>query len=192
MTETETSTSAKVFDCYQSKIILDYNVLSRLVEAYRTLGRKIVLTIGSWDLLHPGHVRYLVLAKSFGEVLVVGVDSDAAIKRYKGPTRPLVQQEHRMEMLSYQECVDLVTDISDVDQNGYWHCGLIRFIRPDVYVAVEDSYSLEQRKEIKKFCGDLVVLSRQATDISTTDLIQNVLKKHWDEFLHQQSPAERQ
>ncbi len=174
-----------VFGHYTSKVILDYNTLSRFVEAYRVLGKKIILTIGSWDLLHPGHVRYLVMAKSYGDVLVVGVDSDVAIKRYKLETRPLIPQEQRMEMLSYQGCVDLITDISDVDSNGRWHCGLLRFIKPEIFVAVEDSYSEEQRLEIKKFCGSLVVLPPQATDISTTKIIQDVLKKHWDEFLHQ-------
>lgn len=166
-----------------NKIVLDYDKLARVTEALRELDRKIVLTIGSWDLLHIGHVRYLIKAKSYGDILVVGVDSDRGIKLYKGPLRPIVQQDERIEMVSYQTCVDYVTNIDDVDEKGAWQYELIRQVRPDVFIAVEDSYSEQQRKDIEQFCGELIVLPRQAENTSTSRMIQETLKKHIAEMM---------
>lgn len=166
-----------------NKIVLDYSKLTKVTEALRELGHKIVLTIGSWDLLHIGHVRYLIKARSYGDVLVVGADSDRAIKLYKGPLRPFIPEDERAEMLSYQGCVDYVTIIDDVDENGVWQYELIRQIRPDVFVAVEDSYSEQQRKDIEQFCGQLIVLPRQAEKTSTSNIIQNAVKKHLVEMV---------
>mgnify|MGYP001615760973 FL=1 len=128
----------------RDKFVPDYNKLVRIVEAWRVLGRRIVVTIGTWDLLHIGHVRYLIEAKRYGHILVVGADSDQTVKRYKGQHRSVNPQDERVEMLTYLDCVDLVTFVEDVDQKGIWYCGLITMLRPDVFVAVEDSYPEEQ------------------------------------------------
>lgn len=160
------------------KIVLDADKLAQLAEILRSaVGHKIVVTIGTWDMLHIGHVRYLIKAKGHGDILVVGVDTDAAVKRYKGPLRPIVPQEERMEMLTYQQCVDLVTLIDDVNKKGEWGCGLIKKIWPDVFIAEEESYSKEQLEKIKKYCGKLVVLPRQAENTSTSKTIQETVKK---------------
>lgn len=166
-----------------NKIVLNYDKLTRVTEALRELGHKIVMTIGSWDLLHIGHVRYLIKAKSYGDILVVGVDSDRGIKLYKGPLRPIVPQGERIEMVSYQTCVDYVTSIDDVDEKGSWQYELIKQVKPDVFVAVEDSYSEQQCKDIKQFCGQLIVLPRQAENTSTSKMIQDTLKKHIAEMM---------
>lgn len=166
-----------------NKIVLDYDKLTRVTEALRELGHKIVMTIGSWDLLHIGHVRYLIKAKSYGDILVVGVDSDRGIKLYKGPLRPIVPQGERIEMVSYQTCVDYVTSIDDVDEKGSWQYELIKQVKPDVFVAVEDSYSEQQCEDIKQFCGQLIVLPRQAENTSTSKMIQDTLKKHIAEMM---------
>lgn len=166
-----------------NKIVLNYDKLTKVTEALRELGHKIVLTIGSWDLLHIGHVRYLIKAKGYGDILVVGVDSDRAIKLYKGPLRPIVPQDERIEMVSYQTCVDYVTSIDDVNEKGSWQYELIKRIQPDVFIAVEDSYSQEQRKDIEQFCSQLIVLPRQAENTSTSKMIQETLKKHIAEMM---------
>lgn len=166
-----------------NKIVVDYDKLARATEALRELGNKIVVTIGSWDLLHIGHVRYLINAKSHGDILVVGTDSDRAIKLYKGPLRPIIPEVERIEMVSYQSCVDYVTVVDDVDEKGCWQYDLIKRTRPDVFIAVEDSYSEEQKADIAKFCGQLVVLPRQAENTSTSKMIQDTLKKHLTEMI---------
>lgn len=162
------------------KYVEDYATLMMIVTAFRALNHRVVCTIGSFDLLHIGHVRYLRRARAFGDLLVVGVDTDEGIKKYKGPLRPVVPYVERCEMLTYQEGVDLVTGVTDIDEHGKWGYGLIRAIRPDVFVAVDDSYPPEQIADIKRFCDEVVVLPRQAKGTSTSNLIQESIKKHLD------------
>ncbi|MDP3800395.1 MAG: adenylyltransferase/cytidyltransferase family protein [bacterium] len=157
------------------KFVPDYNELVKKVEALRTLGQKIVVTIGTWDMFHPGHARYLLKAKEQGDILIVGADSDITVKRYKGPHRPINPQEERVEMLTYLSFVDLVTLIEDVDEKGSWYCGLITMLRPDIFVAVEDSYPEEQRLLIQRYCEELVVLPRQAENVSSTEIIRRAI-----------------
>ena len=137
------------------KIVNDYERLAKVIDGLKAVNRKIVLTIGSWDLLHIGHVRYLLRAKEQGDILVVGVDTDRAIKYYKGPLRPIVPEDERCEMLSYQSCVDFITRLDDVDDQGKWQYDLLKRVKPDVFVAVQDSYPPEQLADIKPHCGEL-------------------------------------
>lgn len=162
----------------QAKIILDYNNLKKYIDAHKTLEQKVICTIGSWDMLHIGHLRYLNRAKEQGDILVVGVDSDRAIKLYKNPFRPIIPHIERMEMLSYQHCVDYVTLIDDIDEKGKWSYELIKTIKPDIFVCINESYPLEQKEDIKKYVGELVELSRQAENTSTTDIVERTLKTH--------------
>lgn len=167
-----------IFKNNTKKVVLDIEKLAKITEVLRdATGHKIVATIGTWDILHIGHLRYLNKAKGYGDILVVGTDTDSAVKRYKGPLRPIIPQEERLEMLSYQECVDLVTLVDDVDEKGKWGCDLIKKIRPDVFIAVEDSYPEEQLNEIKMYCVEVVVLPRQAENTSTSKVIQDTVKK---------------
>ena len=164
------------------KVIKDYARLAEVVKGLRAADCKIVVTIGSWDLLHIGHVRYLLNAKSHGDILIVGVDTDRAIKLYKGPFRPVVPQEERIEMRSYQSCVDFVTSLDDVDDKGNWQYQLIDVLKPDVFVAVEDSYPENQLADIRKHAKEVKVLPRQAENTSTTRMIQGTVKKHLDQM----------
>jgi rfaE bifunctional protein nucleotidyltransferase chain/domain len=161
------------------KIVPNHKDLIERVKAHKTLGHKIVCTIGSWDMLHIGHLRYLNAAKERGDVLIVGVDSDRGIKSYKGPLRPVIPENERAEMLSYQDCVDYVTLVDDIDKKGNWQYQIIKDLPIDVFVAVEgNSYTNEQKKAISKFCKQLEVIPRQALSTSSTDIIQNVIKIH--------------
>lgn len=170
------------------KIVTDYTELKRYVEAHRILKHKVVCTIGSFDMLHIGHVRYLIKAKQQGDILVVGTDSDCAMRKYKGDERPIIPQEERLEMLAYQVPVDFATLIDDVDDKGVWQFGLLKTLRPDVYVAVEDSYPPEQIAEIKKFCGEVKVLPRQATT-STSHTIEKAVKIRGSKVLNRLKDA---
>ena len=162
----------------KDKIIIDYKKLKEKVLAHKTLGHNVVCTIGSWDMLHIGHLRYLNASKKQGSILVVGVDSDRGIKSYKGEKRPIIPENERLEMLCYQSCIDYITIVDDIDSKGNWHYKLIKDVPMDKFVAVAgNSYTNEQKKFIKKYC-ELVVLPRQADKTSSTDIIQNVLKKH--------------
>jgi len=161
---------------FTKKIIRDYRILKKIVDGLQAADYRIVVTIGSWDMLHVGHLRYLIKAKTYGDILIVGTDSDTAIAKYKGPHRPLIPENERIELLSYQECVDYITLVDDVTSKGRWQYGLLRTLRPDIFVAVEDSYPPQQRKVIKRFARKLVVLPRQAENTSSTDLFQKLIR----------------
>jgi len=165
-------------------IILDYQKLKEVIDAHKTLGHKIVCTVGSWDMLHIGHLRYLMRAKEQGDVLIVGVDSDRGIKLYKkNKLRPVIPQEERMEMLKYQECVDYVTLVDDIDDDGKWQYELIKAIRPSVFVATPEAYSEEQIKNIKLYSAEVIIFPRQAEKTSTTEIIERMIKTHLEAML---------
>lgn len=141
------------------KRIISTDALKKKVAELRQEGKKIVLTQGSFDLVHIGHARYFAKAKQHGDVLIVGVDSDAKVKRRKGEDRPIVPEDERMEMLAHLRSVDLVV-LKD-DEAPKWH--YIKSIQPDVLIATKETYSAQQIKDLKKYCGEVVVLEPQAT-----------------------------
>ena len=96
-------------------------------------GRVVVFTNGSFDLIHAGHASYLAFARGQGDALVVGLNSDASVKRYKGEQRPVVPQDDRARVLAALECVDYVV-IFDEDEPAR----LVAEIVPDVLVKGED------------------------------------------------------
>lgn len=161
---------------HSKKFIADIKALAKIAEGLKEAGSRIVVTIGSWDMLHIGHGRYLKKAKEAGDILIAGVDSDRAIKSYKGPTRPMIPEKERIEMLTYLGFVDFVTVIDDVDGSGMWMFGLVKEIKPDVFVAVVDSYPQEQIDELKKYCKEVIVLDRQA-ETSTSNQIRSVTRE---------------
>jgi D-glycero-beta-D-manno-heptose 1-phosphate adenylyltransferase len=108
------------------------SLLADLAKA-RGQGKKIVFTNGCFDLLHIGHVRYLAEAQKLGDVLVVGVNSDASVKRLKGPQRPLQNENDRSEILASLKSVDYsVIFTEDTPEN------LIKAVKPDVLVKGGD------------------------------------------------------
>ena len=166
------------------KVVNDYKKLAEIINAHKTLGKKVICTIGSWDMLHIGHLRYLHKAKNEGDILVVGADSDRAIKIYKNnPLRPVIPEDERMEMLSYQNFVDYVTLVDDVSGKGEWQMNLLKAARPDVFVAIKESYPPKQLKEIKKYVGLIKILKRQAEKTSTTLIIERTFKKRLEYVL---------
>ena len=86
----------------------DWPELLQWREEARTAGRVVVWTNGAFDLLHPGHIQSLQQARALGDLLVVGLNSDRSVKAYKGPTRPILNQDERSAMLAALECVDAV------------------------------------------------------------------------------------
>jgi D-glycero-beta-D-manno-heptose 1-phosphate adenylyltransferase len=155
----------------KNRFVPKYKELEELVTYLKKGGYKIVLTQGVFDLIHEGHAKYLEAARSHGDILIVGVDSDALTRKRKGPTRPIVPQNERLHMLSHLRAVDILTirdakhDIGD----------LIRLIKPDVYVASEGTadFTKELRDAYKTFCKKIVVMPPQATT-STTARIRNL------------------
>ncbi len=114
--------------------ILAPSALKRRLAALRRQGKRIVFTNGCFELIHPGHVRYLAAARRLGDVLVVGLNSDRSVRRLeKAPDRPLVRESDRAEVLAALEAVDYVT-LFDEDTP----LQLIRLLQPDVLVKGGD------------------------------------------------------
>lgn len=144
-----------------------------LVEAVRgrqRAGKKVVFTNGCFDLLHVGHVRYLQEASDLGDALVVGVNSDASVRRLKGPGRPLTPAKDRAEILAALACVDFVTIFG-----GATPLQLIRALGPDVLVKGGD-WPVEAivGREVVEGRGGKVVAIPFVKNRSTTALIGKI------------------
>ncbi len=149
--------------------IKSFEEIASMVERYRQSGKKVVFTNGCFDILHVGHVKYLQIAKSFGDVLIVGLNSDASVSRLKGPSRPVNIAEDRAYILAALEAVDFVVPFSeDTPYN------LIKMLQPDVLVKGGDY----EGKEVvgTEFSGELKLVDF-VDGKSTTQTIQRIQGK---------------
>jgi len=148
---------------------------------------KVVLTSGTFDILHEGHSIYLEAARQFGDFLIVGVDSDDKVRKRKGPSRPAVPETERLRMLTHQRGVGLVT-LKRADDPRW---ALIDAVRPDVLVATAETYTPTEITELEsKYCGHVEVLERMAT-VSTSArlrLLQLGLAEKFYERVSQELP----
>jgi len=103
------------------------------IAGRRSQGRVVVFTNGVFDLLHPGHLRYLKAARALGDVLIVGLNADSSVRRNKGPERPITPQEERAEILSALDCVDAVV-FFDEDTPA----AIVAALQPDILVKGAD------------------------------------------------------
>jgi rfaE bifunctional protein nucleotidyltransferase chain/domain len=150
--------------------MLDADALAAFVGGARARGQRIVFTNGVFDILHPGHLRYLQAARGHGDVLIVGLNSDASVRRNKGPERPIHPEAERAEVLEALECVDAVS-IFDEDTPA----GIIRLVQPDVLVKGAD-WPADQivGRDTVEARGGKVVLEPVEQGYSTTSLIERV------------------
>jgi D-beta-D-heptose 7-phosphate kinase/D-beta-D-heptose 1-phosphate adenosyltransferase len=154
----------------EQRIVASLEDMASKAQHLRGLGYTVVLTSGSFDLIHLGHVRYLERAKECGDFLAVGVDCDAKIRRRKGDDRPMVPEDERLHMLAYQRPVDFVYLKQDDEER--W--SLIKTTRPDVLVLTADhSYSDEDLEALGEFCGEIRVIPRQAS-VTTSERIRQM------------------
>jgi D-beta-D-heptose 7-phosphate kinase/D-beta-D-heptose 1-phosphate adenosyltransferase len=153
-------------------------VLSReeavqLVTAARAQGRRIVFTNGVFDLLHPGHVRYLRQARALGDVLVIGLNTDRSVRANKGPGRPITPEHERAEVLSALECVDGVTIFDE--ETPYQ---LIAALQPDVLVKGADwAADAIVGRDIVEARGGSVVRVAVEQGHSTTAIVEKIRGK---------------
>ena len=143
---------------------------SELAHAFRAAQKRIVFTNGVFDILHPGHLRYLQQARAYGDVLIVGLNSDASVRRNKGPQRPVNPQEERAEVLEALECVDSVVLFDDDTP-----AEIIRAIQPDVLVKGADwaEDAIVGRDTVEARGGRVVRVPIEA-GFSTTSIIERI------------------
>jgi len=153
--------------------LLSAAALETYVALVRAQGRRVVFTNGVFDLLHPGHLRYLLAARSHGDVLIVGLNSDASVRRNKGPDRPINPETERAEVLLALECVDAVS-IFDEDTP---HEIILR-VRPDVLVKGADwpADQIVGRATVEAR-GGVVIREPVEPGYSTTAILDRIRKR---------------
>jgi rfaE bifunctional protein nucleotidyltransferase chain/domain len=146
--------------------------LVRARSEWKAAGKKVVFTNGCYDLLHPGHIRLLERARTLGDILILALNSDASVQRLKGPSRPLIPQSERIEVLLGVEAVDAVT-LFDEDTPRE----LISVVLPDVLVKGADwAHWIAGREEVEAAGGVVMPLSLEQ-GYSTTGIVESILAR---------------
>jgi rfaE bifunctional protein nucleotidyltransferase chain/domain len=153
--------------------VLDLEQARGVAEAARASGRRVVLANGCFDLLHVGHVRYLEDARALGDLLIVGVNSDAAVRRLKGPGRPLMPVGERAELLAALRAVDHVVVFDDDTADR-----LVALLHPAVHAKGTDytPESVPERASVLA-AGGRVAIAGDAKHHSTRDVIAEILAR---------------
>ncbi len=133
-------------------------------------GKKIVGVTGTFDLFHEGHLEILIQAKTQGDYLVVGLNSDKSVELYKGNGRPIIKEKSRARILSALECVDYVVLFDTLEIS----IPLVNLIKPDVYVEGSEYGENCIAAEALKKCGGRLYLVDKFEDISTSGLIKKI------------------
>jgi len=150
--------------------ILPIESFQRVRLDLREADKRLVFTNGVFDILHVGHVRYLSKARKLGDALVVAINSDRSVRELKGPSRPVVGEGERAEMLAALRCVDFVVVFDDISPRN-----IIASLLPDVLVKGGD-YTPEQihgREEVEA-AGGIVVALPFIEGASTTSIIRRI------------------
>ncbi|MDL1986668.1 MAG: D-glycero-beta-D-manno-heptose 1-phosphate adenylyltransferase [Deltaproteobacteria bacterium] len=160
-----------------SKIINLKDLLEK-ISLFHRQGKKIVFTNGCFDIMHVGHVRYLIAAKAKGEILVVGLNSDKSVNAIKGEKKPIICESQRAEVLAGLWCVDYITVFNEPDP-----LKLIQAIKPDVLVKGADwSEDKIIGADFVKKKGGRVVRVPLVPKISTSSIIQKILTVYGSRF----------
>ncbi len=156
-----------------SKIVTVEKLVARL-DTVRKSGKKIVFTNGCFDILHVGHVRYLAAARSEGDLLVIGLNSDASVRLIKGEKRPIMIQDQRAEVLASLGCVDYVVMFDEPDP-----LALIETLKPNVLVKGEDwtEDNIIGAEFVKSNNGKIVRI-KFVDETSTSEIIERIVERY--------------
>jgi D-beta-D-heptose 7-phosphate kinase/D-beta-D-heptose 1-phosphate adenosyltransferase len=157
--------------------VLSRAEITTIVQRRQQAGERAVFTNGCFDLLHLGHVRYLQEARSLGDFLVLGLNSDESIHKLKGPSRPLVPEQERAEILAALSCIDYVTIFPEPTAGE-----LIDLLQPAIYVKgadyatpshLPDTSRLPEAKHVLAYGGTIRLIT-YVPHHSTSDLIEKI------------------
>ncbi len=152
--------------------VVDLEKLAGIVESLKKQGKTVVVCNGSYDLMHYGHIDALRQAKQKGDVLIVLVNSDFSVRKYKGPDRPYIPERYRVLMVSEIGLVDYISVFHDARPTRY-----LEKIRPDVYCSGFDwGGDTPECKAVKKYGGKVYILKRRFPIFSST-IVDRVTQK---------------
>lgn len=162
-----------------SRSILRDKILSRrqllsCIRQIRAGGKTIVTTNGSFDILHAGHLFLLERAKEYGDILIVGLNSDSSIRRYKSPLRPIIPERFRAKLLAAIQFVDYVHLFAETDPIRF-----LRDVKPDVHVnSAQYGRDCIEAPVVKDVGGRLVLIPVKTNLLSTSTIIDSIIKKY--------------
>ena len=140
--------------------------------AWKRAGKTVVFTNGCYDLLHPGHIRLLEQARSLGDILILALNTDDSVRRLKGPSRPLIAEQDRVEVAAGLQAVDAVT-LFDEDTPRE----LIAAVLPDILVKGADwAHFIAGREEVEAAGGRVMALALEP-GYSTTGIVEQILSR---------------
>jgi rfaE bifunctional protein nucleotidyltransferase chain/domain len=156
-----------------SRKIISRKALAAISRRMAREGKRLVFTNGCFDLMHAGHVRLLSRARRLGDALAVALNSDASVRRIKGPLRPILKQKERAEILAALECVDFVVVFPEPTPQQ-----IIRAVRPKVLVKGGDwsPSGIVGRATVERDGGVVRVIPLQK-GFSTTAILQRILAR---------------
>ncbi len=154
---------------------IDINELTDFRKKIAKTDKKVVFTSGNWDLLHVGQMRYLHEAKERGDILVVGVNSNAAVREVKGEGKPVLDEWIRAESLVFLDSVDFVTIVPVTSCKT-----VIELLQPNVFMTVGEKWNEEFKKSkeykaLKEYGGKVEVVDRQSPFVSTTKIMRKIV-----------------
>jgi rfaE bifunctional protein nucleotidyltransferase chain/domain len=148
---------------------IDPKDLQSKIESLRVTGKTIATLNGSFDLLHAGHLFIIFEASKQADILIVALNSDASIKKYKGEKRPIIPLKERLELMSSIEFVDYVTWFDEIDPRA-----ILSIIQPDVHVnGAEYGPNCIEADTVRKAGGNLVLIER-VPQLATSEIITKI------------------
>jgi rfaE bifunctional protein nucleotidyltransferase chain/domain len=160
---------SKIFADFALQKYITRSDLEKKVAEIRSSGKSIVTLNGSFDLLHAGHLEMIYQASLQGDVLIVALNSDDSIKKYKSPTRPIIPLEYRMQMMAALEMVGFVTSFEETDP-----IAILEIIRPDVHAnGSEYGENCIESEVIKRHGGRVHIISL-VPGLSTSNIIKKI------------------
>ncbi|MCM8791754.1 MAG: D-glycero-beta-D-manno-heptose 1-phosphate adenylyltransferase [Candidatus Omnitrophica bacterium] len=153
--------------------IVNLKKLKKILLIKRKKNKTVAFTNGCFDILHYGHIKYLKKAKELADILIVGINTDASIKKIKGNDRPINPLKHRMEVIAALEVIDYVISFPETTPSN-----LIKTIKPDVLIKGGDweKRNVVGADIVKKYNGKIVIIP-YIKGVSTTNIIRKIVKR---------------
>ncbi len=152
--------------------IISIEKIGEIIQKQRNNGKTIVTTNGAFDLLHAGHIASLEKAKEQGDILVIGLNSDSSIKKYKSINRPIIPQEYRAKILAALEIVNYVVIFDETDPINF-----LSKVKTDVHVKSKTGYKGIEKNVVEENGGKIILMD-DIPGLSTTNIISKIIEIH--------------